>query len=112
MDNVSIENEHIVNRFLDFWRGSSFQRVGYLIGRYEPFQEVPLGIKANVVAIYEPPQKCTESGVSFENDPNEEIVDELCRALDMKRIGWIFTDLWSADNSKGTVHCTRHGVSL
>uniref|UniRef100_A0AC34PXB9 MPN domain-containing protein n=2 Tax=Panagrolaimus sp. JU765 TaxID=591449 RepID=A0AC34PXB9_9BILA len=110
VDNISIENEHIVNRFLDFWRGSSYQRVGFLIGKYEPFLEVPLGIKAVVTAIYEPPQSCSENQVSFENDPNEELVDELCKALGMKRVGWIFTDLWSADNSKGTVHCTRHAV--
>jgi nuclear protein localization family protein 4 len=112
VDNLTIENQHIVNRFLDFWRGSSYQRVGYLIGRYEPFGEVPLGIKANVVAIYEPPQKSAENSVSFEADPNEEIIDELCVALGIKRVGWIFTDLWSADNSKGTVHCTRHGESF
>uniref|UniRef100_A0A7E4V9W4 Nuclear protein localization protein 4 n=1 Tax=Panagrellus redivivus TaxID=6233 RepID=A0A7E4V9W4_PANRE len=111
VDNITIENEHIVNRFLDFWRGSSFQRVGYLIGRYEAFPDVPLGLKAVVAAIYEPPQTSTASGVAFDDDPNEEVVDELCRSLGMKRVGWIFTDLWSADSSKGTVHCTRHANS-
>lgn len=37
-------------------------------------------------------------------------MDELCSYLNLKRVGWIFTDLWSADSSKGTVRCTRHKV--
>lgn len=56
VDNISIENEEVVNRFLAFWRKTGNQRIGYLIGRYESFSEVPLGIKATVAAIYEPPQ--------------------------------------------------------
>uniref|UniRef100_A0A914PIA6 Uncharacterized protein n=1 Tax=Panagrolaimus davidi TaxID=227884 RepID=A0A914PIA6_9BILA len=71
VDNFIIENEHIVNRFLDFWIGSSYQLVGYLIG------EVQLGIKENIVVIYEPSQKSAENSVSFQADSNEEIVDEL-----------------------------------
>ncbi len=56
VDNIFIENEEVVNRFLDFWRRTGQQRLGFLIGRYEPFPDVPLGIKAVVAAIYEPPQ--------------------------------------------------------
>lgn len=98
-----------MNKFLDFWRASSYQRVGYLIGKYEPFAEVPLGIKAVVTAIYEPPQTSTDSAVRFEpNDQNEAAVDKLCEWLGMRRVGWIFTDLWAEDPQAGTVHCTRH----
>lgn len=112
VDNITIENEDVVNRFLDFWRRSSHQRVGYLIGRYEPFAEVPLGIKAVVAAVYEPPQSSTDRSVKFEQDPHAELVNELCAWLGMKRVGWIFTDLWSADIAAGTVHCTRHQESF
>ncbi|KAI6208200.1 NPL4 domain containing protein [Aphelenchoides besseyi] len=112
VDNITIENEDVVNRFLDFWRRSSHQRVGYLIGRYEPFLDVPLGIKAIVTAIYEPPQNSTESSVNFEQDPNDEAVDKLCEWLGMRRVGWIFSDLWAEDPQAGTVHCTRHEKSF
>lgn len=112
MDNITIENEDVVNRFLDFWRSSSHQRVGYLIGRYEPFMDVPLGIKAVVTAIYEPPQSSTDNGVTFEEDPHHKLVDELCSWLGMQRVGWIFTDLWAENASAGTVFCTRHENSF
>jgi hypothetical protein len=217
VDNISFENEQLVNRFLDFWRRAGHQRIGYLLGRYEPFPEVPLGIKAVIAAIYEPPQvlflvkwlitphfscsckniaslglpdrlllrgqnwnkhginwtflskaqaknakgevrsripftamnhkmycfgisnfwqsyaSCmllilhaytlfdlwifafqtsTNEAVGFEDDAAADKVNELCAALDLKRVGWIFTDLWSADPAKGTVHCTRHEVFI
>ena len=51
------EDSVIVDKFLEGWRQSGgAQRVGFLIGRYEQYEEVPLGIKA-VVA--EPPQVST-----------------------------------------------------
>jgi nuclear protein localization family protein 4 len=102
----------VVNRFLDFWRASSHQRVGYLIGRYEPHTDVPLGIKAVVTAIYEPPQSSTEASVAFEEDPHDELVDKLCSWLGMQRVGWIFTDLWAENAQAGTVYCTRHEHSF
>ena len=81
-----------------------------MIGRYEVFTEVPLGIKAVVFGIYEPPQHSTDSFVSLDQDPNEEKVDQLCNWLEVERVGWIFTDLWSDDPKLGTVHCTRNEV--
>lgn len=50
------ENAHLVERFLNYWRITGHQRIGYLYGRYEQHSDVPLGIRTVVAAIYEPPQ--------------------------------------------------------
>lgn len=58
MDNVVFENPQLVERFLNYWRATGHQRIGFLYGSYELHKDVPLGIKAVVSAIYEPPQVC------------------------------------------------------
>ena len=110
VDYIEIENQEIMDRFLDYWRKTGHQRAGYLIGRYEPFPDVPLGIKATVCAIYEPPQLCGENFINLEEDPNEEQVDALCASLGLKRVGWIFTDLTHEENGK--VKYKRSAVSV
>lgn len=50
------ENPSLVERFLNYWRNTGHQRIGYLYGKYEIHSDVPLGIRAVVAAIYEPPQ--------------------------------------------------------
>lgn len=50
------ENSTVADRFLNYWRNTGNQRIGIMYGRYEPHKDVPLGIKATVAAIYEPPQ--------------------------------------------------------
>lgn len=50
------ENSELVERFLNYWRITGHQRIGFLYGRYEVHPDIPLGIRAVVAAIYEPPQ--------------------------------------------------------
>ena len=56
VDNVMFENPALVERFLNYWRSTGHQRAGILLGKHEVHKDVPLGIKATVAAIYEPPQ--------------------------------------------------------
>ena len=61
----------------------------FLSCRYEEHTEVPLGIKARVVAIYEPPQESTRDTVKLVEDENEQRVDEVNAQLGL-RYGLLF----------------------
>ena len=103
VDNIEFENPQIVDSFLTFWRATGSQRIGFLYGRYERYTQIPLGIKAVVVAIYEPPQESTRDTVRLISDDNEARVEEIAKALGLFRVGWIFTDLVS-DNTGNVKH--------
>lgn len=105
VDNVMFEDRKIVERFLEGWRKSGAQRIGYLYGDYEEYADVPLGIKAVVAAIYEPPQVSTKYAVELLEDPQEESVRDLAALLGLRKVGWIFTDL--EHEAKGTVAYKR-----
>ncbi|XP_067951814.1 nuclear protein localization protein 4 homolog [Watersipora subatra] len=96
-----------MDKFLNFWRSSGQQRMGYLIGKYEEHNDIPLGIRATIVAIYEPPQTCTKNSIEMHEDPNGWLVDALLAALGLRRVGWILTDLLAEDLTKGTVKHSR-----
>lgn len=68
-----------------------------------------IGIRATVVAIYEPPQESTRDSIRLLPDEKEELVDQLASALGLLRVGWIFTDLLPDNVQKGTVKHTRNG---
>lgn len=93
VDAIMFENSQLVDRFLTFWRESGAQRCGWLYGRYEVYPEVPLGIKAVICTIYEPPQESSRDHIRILPDPKEELVEELASKLGLVRVGWIFTDL-------------------
>lgn len=104
VDNVMFENGQIIDKFLNFWRRSGHQRIGFLYGRYEAFDGVPLGIKAVVSAIYEPPQSTSQNHVELQlPDPNQEKIDSMSKKLGLTCVGWIFTDLIIEDARQGTV---------
>ncbi|XP_031575290.1 nuclear protein localization protein 4 homolog [Actinia tenebrosa] len=107
VDNILFENPLIVEPFLDYWRKTGNQRIGILIGRYEHHKEVPLGIRAVVAAIYEPPQECTPDSVELLADPNNDTVQKVAADLGLQFVGWIFTDLVPDDVKKGTVKQLR-----
>lgn len=113
VDNVSFENATIVDRFLNYWRLTNHQRVGFLYGYYDVYKDVPLGIRAVVVAIYEPPQESTRDSLRLHLDQLDLVhVDSIAGQLGFKRIGWIFTDLISDGGKTGTVKHLRGSESF
>lgn len=86
IDRVEIEEMEIFDRFLDSWRQTGAMRYGYLYGTYEEDTMVPLGIKAVVKAIYEPPQECAMDGVNMIDDPHADEVDKVAAMLGLTKV--------------------------
>ncbi|XP_046855842.1 nuclear protein localization protein 4 homolog isoform X2 [Xenia sp. Carnegie-2017] len=108
VDNIMFENPFLVERFLNYWRKTGKQRLGYLYGRYEYHKDVPLGIRAVVAAIYEPPQVSESDRVQLLDDPQASILDEVAKKVGVEKIGWIVTDLVAENLQLGTVCHLRH----
>ncbi|KAJ3634402.1 hypothetical protein Zmor_019121 [Zophobas morio] len=107
VDYVEFESPQVLDMFLDYWRSSGGrQRFGFLIGQYEPFYDVPLGVKARVAAIYEPPQESDAFTLQLLDDPQETVLHGLLSQLGLAVVGCIFTDLENAGG--GLVRHKRH----
>lgn len=74
---------------------------------------MPLGIKAVVSFIYEPPQSGNHDGLELaDNDPDESIVNGIAQYLGMRKVGTIFTDLVDDGSGTGRVQVKRHANSF
>jgi nuclear protein localization family protein 4 len=96
VDHLEIASTDIIDRFLQAWRKTGLQRFGWLIGRYEAYDKVPMGVKAVVEAIYEPPQQGELDGLTlglpWEDETRiREVAGSASTPLTI--VGYIFTDL-------------------
>lgn len=72
------ENPTICDQFLNYWRSTGNQRIGIMFGRYEPHKDIPLGIRAIVSAIYEPPQVMYQYLHLYEENMMEQFTLKRC----------------------------------
>ncbi|KAJ2927148.1 hypothetical protein H1R20_g9921, partial [Candolleomyces eurysporus] len=115
VDHLEIASMDIVDRFLQAWRKTGMQRFGFLIGRYEPYDKVPMGVKAVVEAIYEPPQQGELDGLTmgwpWEDEPRiKELASHASTPLSV--VGYIFTDLDPTPDDRTKNVYKRHPQSF
>lgn len=112
VDHVEFSNSEMVNNFIHTWRMSGLQRIGLLLGKYERYEKIPLGIKAEVHSIYEFPQIDQDDGLVLQEWEDEDKVVGLCNELGLEPVGIVFTDLSDAGKGDGSVICKRHSGSF
>ncbi|KAF8506893.1 polyubiquitin-tagged protein recognition complex Npl4 component [Russula emetica] len=115
VDHLEIASTETIELFLKSWRSTGLQRFGWLIGRYEPYDEVPMGVKAIVEAIHEPPQEGEFDGLSLGLPwEDESRIRSLAASASspLTIVGYIFTDLDPTPEDRTKNVYKRHPLSF
>ncbi|KAL4261695.1 Nuclear protein localization protein 4 [Pleurotus pulmonarius] len=115
VDHLEIASMDIVDRFLQAWRKTGLQRFGWMIGRYEPYDKVPMGVKAVVEAIHEPPQQGELDGLTLGLPwEDEQRILDLAKSASppLTIVGYIFTDLDPTPEDRTKNVYKRHANSF
>ncbi|KAH8835856.1 NPL4 family-domain-containing protein [Flagelloscypha sp. PMI_526] len=115
VDHLEISSENIIERFLHSWRRTGVQRFGWLIGHYQPYEKVPMGLKAVVEAIYEPPQEGEIDGLTLGLPwEDEQRIRDLASTASQPLgiVGYIFTDLQPDEDDRTKSVYRRHPGSF
>ena len=93
VDSISVESR-LLAPFYSHWlhSGKGAERAAILIGRYVPEPAEtnnPGAVRAEVHALYEPPQEAIKGGVRFLKDDKERAVHEVARRCGMETVGWV-----------------------
>ncbi|KAF9481681.1 polyubiquitin-tagged protein recognition complex, Npl4 component [Pholiota conissans] len=115
VDHLEIASMDIIDRFLQAWRKTGLQRFGWLLGRYEPYDKVPMGVKAVVEAIYEPPQQGELDGLTLGWPWEDEArIRHLSAeaATPLTVVGYVFTDLDPTPDDRTKNVYKRHPQSF
>lgn len=110
VDHLEFERHGLIEDFLaSGWRADGKQRFAWMLGRYAPYEEiVPLGIKAVVAALYEPPQESHIDGFRLLSDKYYAAVEASARLLGLQVVGMLYTaDLHDDGTGKGSVSFNR-----
>ena len=111
VDHVEFSSPTLIEDILSFWRATATQRFGFLIGRYLPYDKVPMGIKAVVEAIHEIPQEGEIDGLNLGLPwDDDERINEMANDQGLQVLGMIFTDLNQPKDSASPL-CKRHADS-
>lgn len=112
-DHVEFASASMVEQFLVGWRTSGYQRFGWMLGSYEAYDGVPLGIKAVVQTIFCPPQDGSVDGFQLLEDPQvDAALAKATELLGLQCVGMIYTDLHDDGTRTGKVEQVRGADSF
>jgi nuclear protein localization family protein 4 len=94
VDHVELASPDLIDGILSAWRRTGLQRIGYLLGRYDRYDKVPMGVKAVVESIFEPMQEGEVDGLTVETPwSDENRVKQVAEWCGLTVVGVIYTDL-------------------